>query len=321
MQLPISGRLIDGVKFDFDTLADNTDETDKFWDVWWQGRSLDTIVRPEIIVDDDSILQITADKPCVDLFKSRELFDDFLLKALDAGQIPTRHNMTRAEFGVHVTRIIAGNLVDLKNNPPQLVFAGGGYGSGKTTILNFLTKAGKLPLPLSHMVGVDYFKHYMPEYGLISAVGDGRASFTVQRECTALASKLFDELVAAKRSFIWDSSMSNRSETLKRLKAAKGAGYQLSMVAVLTPLQVAIRQAMSRAQDSRRFPHKDALPGSHIGFRAAFPDYVPVFDEITVFANFGEVDEHSPYVIAEKPLNAKQLEVGDQDRFNALLNG
>jgi predicted ABC-type ATPase len=319
MQLPILGKLIEGIKFDFDVLAENTEETDRYWEHWWSERSLNVISRPEIISDEDSILQITAEKPCVDLLSNRELFDDFL-KALDAGQIPARHNMTREEFGRHVTRIVACNVPNPMSGKPRLVFAGGGYGSGKTTVLNLLTQTGKLQLKMGCMVGVDYFKHLMPEYGLISAVADGRASFTVQKECTALGAALFNELVAAKKSFIWDSSMSNKPETLHRITKAREAGYELSMAAVLTPLEIAIRQAMGRARDSRRFPHKGALPASHVGFRSAFYEYLPLFDEVTVFANFGETDENSPYVIAEKTLGGKQLDVSDEVGLNALLN-
>jgi len=59
---------------------------------------------------------------------------------------------------------------------------------------------------------------------------------------------------------------------LGKLRLAKAAGYKVVFLAVFTPLDVAIRQAMERAKKSRRFAHPDRLPESHRGFRACWQD-------------------------------------------------
>ena len=134
-----------------------------------------------------------------------------------------------------------------------------------------------------------------------------------------MASALYEDLVADQHSFIWDSSMSNEGKTMERINVAKRAGYSLRMIAVLTPMEIAICQAMHRASLSRRFPNPAFLPASHRGFREAFRRYVPYFDEVTVFASQVETSDGC-YVVAEKLLGSKELAIHDDEHFNAALS-
>jgi predicted ABC-type ATPase len=198
---------------------------------------------------------------------------------------------------------------------PWIVFTGGGYGSGKTTILGHLGEHGQIPC--KGLVGADMFKQLIPEYHLIKSVADGRASLTVQKECMLLLKRLFPMLVEKRRSFVLDSSMSDQKETVARTQLAKKMGYKLMMVAVLTPLQIAINQAMHRAKISRRLPHPKALPESHVSFRQHLREYEPLFDSILVFTNPGASGNVAK--VAEKKIG-KGLEVHDTNLFNAALS-
>jgi hypothetical protein len=315
MNLPILGKLKDGVKFDFDTLADNFDAVEAFWEWWWENRDLNIIDRPEIIADDDPILEATQGKKTADLLSYSDFFSDFLINAIASSKLTAGQCLLRGPFRDQVARIVGSNSVELPDGP-QLIFAGGGYGSGKTTMLGHLAQCGKLPLKMCHMVGVDYCKLYMPEFNLIQGISDGRASVTVQSECKNLGSNLFMKLVQDRKSFIWDSSMSDEKETRDRIALARDQGYRMSMIAVLTPLEIATRQAMKRARETRRFPHKDALPQSHTGFRKALMGYIPAFDNVTVFANLGEQAD-VPEVIAER-IDGKELAILNDELFNRL---
>ena len=318
MELPILGKLKDGEKFDFATLAENVEQTNQFWEWWWEEKfQSGQIVRPEIISDNDPILTPTIGSSSADLISYSEFFDKTLHRQAERGVLPPRSDLSREAFRSFLLRIATNSSVILPGRP-QIIFAGGGYGSGKTTTLNHLAESKRLPVGLSHHAGVDVFKPLIPEYNLIKAVADGRASVTVQKECQELASDLFEILVEARRSFIWDSSMSNKAETLERVKMATEIGYELTMVAVLTPLDQALKQAMHRAKQSRRFPHPDALPKSHVGFRQAFREYVPYFDEITVFANDAKLGD-SPFVIAEKQGKENALVTCDGDLLDNAL--
>jgi hypothetical protein len=316
MDLPILSRLKDGETFDFLTLAQNIDQTQTFWDWWWEDRDLGVIARPEIIAPDDYILRETRNLPTVDLSLFSEFFDKTLWTAITECEMPSR-SISRETFHESLLRLLARNSTPSPR--PTIVFTGGGYGSGKTFTLNYLASQGIIPLKMGHMVGVDLFKMFIPEYNLIKAVADGRASLTVQKECQGLASELFDRLVDAGRSFMWDSSMSDESETLNRIAATRRKGYALSMLAVLTPQDVAIQQAMRRARTTRRFPNPVALPHSHFGFRKAFESYVPLFDEVRVITNFG-TGPGGCYVVGEKTERSKPLAIYDQDLFSRALS-
>ena len=299
MELPILEKLKEQVKFDFETLASNVEQADEFWNWWWEEKfEQGKIGRPEIIVDDDSILTPTCHKSTVNLVSYSEFFDNPLAQLLQRGVLPAGPSIARDNYRDLIVEFVA-NSKEILQDRPQIVFAGGGYGSGKTTILNYLASSKKLPVGMASQTGVDVFKQLIPEYQLIKGVADGRASLTVQQECQVLADRLFNRLIEEHRSFIWDSSMSNKEETLKRLKTATMSGYELTLIAVFTPLDQAVDQAMHRAKITRRFPHPEALPKSHKAFREAFLDYIPHFDEVQVFANNQKLSD-SPFVVGQK---------------------
>lgn len=317
MELPILSKLRDGVRFDFNTLADCDESTDAYWEEWWDKADPDAIGRPEIIEDGDPILLETIRKETVDLVAYHERFNKFLSKAIERNWLPAVNGLPRDEFHERLLRIVASNSRPSPERP-QIIFAGGGYGSGKTTVLTELAKAERIPVGPGHLVGVDYFKLHVPEFSLIQSVGDGRASGTVQKECKALTDRLFPLLIENRRSFVWDSSMSNREESLQRIRTATGAGYELTLVAVLTPLKLAIRQAMQRAKLTRRFPNREALPESNGAFKAAFREYVPLFDEVIVFARMDELG-NVPVEVATKSGKANQLASPDGDTLTQAL--
>lgn len=315
MNMPLLERLKEGEKFDFSTLAANVEQTDEFWDWWWGAlQSEFQMQRPEIIADNDPILEPTVAAQTVNLSNYSEFFDKPFLSIIKEHSLPFKRTSREHYRQILIRVLFSGNSALLPGRP-QAVFAGGGYGSGKTTALNKLAKLNAFPMGLGHLVGVDVFKQLIPEFNLIKGVADGRASFTVQQECQTMAAELFEALVDGKRSFIWDSSMSNKEETMDRVLRASRNGYELTMVAVLTPLEIAIRQAMRRARISRRFPHPNALPASHTGFQKAFDDYVPLFGKVMVLANDG-VGPEGCYVVAEKTDATKQLEIYDQELFS-----
>lgn len=318
MELPILSKLREGVQFDFATLADSFDDTESFWEEWWDAADPEAIARPEIIEKDDPILTETIHKGTVDLLAYHERFHEFLIRAIEGNRLPAINGLPRAEFRERLLRIVACNSKPSVDRP-QIVFAGGGYGSGKTTVLIELARDGVIPVGREHMVGVDYFKLHVPEFSLIQSVGDGRASGTVQKECKELADNLFPFLIENRRSFVWDSSMSNREESLRRIGMAEAAGYELTLVAVLTPLKLAIRQAMQRARLTKRFPNAKALPESNRAFKAAFHEYVPLFDEVIAFAR-DEALSDDPFRVATKSGKANALAPVDSNLLTQALS-
>jgi predicted ABC-type ATPase len=315
MHLPILSKLKEGVTFPFSTLADpdNFGEIKSYWDWWWEEKyQPGTISRPEIIDVDDEILEETNLKSFADTFCHRNLISDPLLKCLNANLIPTSDCLDRELFRSLAMKAVAVRAIPTPE--PWVVFTGGGYGSGKSTIIGKLSEAGVLPC--RGMVGADMFKQLIPEYNLIKAVGDGRASYTVQKECVSLVKRLYPILLQNKCSFILDSSMSDFSETVSRIESAKKIGYKLMLVAVLTPFELTINQAMHRAKISRRFPHKKALPESHVSFRQCFKKYPDLFDRVLVYTNGGEGGKVEK--VAGKEVG-EEFKIIDSNAFNSAL--
>ena len=186
---------------------------------------------------------------------------------------------------------------------PEVIFTGGGYGSGKTASIQYLLKVGALPnlADFRSLQGVDYCKQLIPEFNLLKAVSDGRASETCQNESRLISSQLFRTLVEQGKSFAWDSSMSSQSESLERIEMCKSAGYTVRLVAVLTDLEVAVRRAMGRAHITKRFAHPDFLSGSHAHFRASLETYLETVDSALVLENTAEwVEGGGPQVVTVK---------------------
>lgn len=312
--MPILAKLQSGEKLDFSTLADNIEETYQYWDWWWDEKSKGhPQLQPEIIEDNDPILTETISKDTVDLYSLREFFDSQLLDNPDICAIRPRVDVSRDYFRSVLGRI-GQNGSTVLEGPPQIIFTGGGYGSGKTTAVNWLAACEQLPVRPSDLVGADVFRQLIPEYNLIKAVGDGRASFTVHRECCQLTDHLFEALIEARRSFVFDSSMGHKANALKRIQMAKQCGYSLMMVAVLAPLEQAMRLAIRRAKLSRRFPIFSEYEESHRTFIQELRNYFPYFDKIKVLANLGEIEDIK--LVAEKKPN-ETLEILDSDVFNS----
>jgi|GEM_PF-2941220 len=322
MELPILEKLKDGEKFDFATLVNNIDQVQTFWEWWWaQKASLDHISRPETIEQGDPILVETDAKTDIDLYSRADLFGELLSKRINSGQISPSYIKNRGDFRDQLAKVVF-SLAANSSDRPEIVFAGGGYGSGKSTLLNNLSLTHTLPVDFSQHIGVDVFKDLIPEYGQIKSVCDGRASFTVQRECVQLAELVYPRLIAARKSFMWDSSMSDLKTSLEKVELARSQGYTITLVALFTPLEEAITQAMRRAKLSRRFPHPPALEASNKHFRVNFRHYVPLFDEIRVFAWGSELNETNSVLIAKKSGLKNQIDCADglSEGERTLLN-
>ena len=80
MNLPILERLKDGVKFDYETLDDNYDDVEAYWEWWWENANPNTISMPQTLVDSDPILTETVDKNDVDLCSYSHFFNEFLTR-------------------------------------------------------------------------------------------------------------------------------------------------------------------------------------------------------------------------------------------------
>lgn len=314
--------LKDGERFPAELLALEPDVMRCFWEWWWSRVTYDCLTRPHVVQDDDAEVAVaTYTKSRIDTVTYAAFASAYLLNARRAGYLLHGPMLDRADYRDCLVRHVLRH--GERDATPSVVFVGGGYGSGKTTILDFLVKHDKLPIQRGQVMGVDYFKAYLPEYCFLQRIGEGRASSVVQEEARLMSDDLFGRLVRERLSFGWDSSMSNPGPTLEKLRSVREAGYKVVFLAVFTPLEVAIRQAMERAKKSRRFAHPDRLPESHRGFRACWRDYLPWVDEAWVFANEGTPPASSkrrdPCLIARMVAPNKELVIFDATKFPHIV--
>lgn len=268
---------------------------------------MDELKRPEIIADDDPILEPTDGSLFVDTLTHFDLFDKFLSASLTKELLPLESHFPRAAYQEALIHLLSARAV--MSDERVVVFVGGGYGAGKTTILSMEGEGSFLPLGMSSIVGVDSFKLFLPEFEAIRRLGDGRASSVVQQEARLLSEKLFDHLLQRGASFMWDSSMSDEQASLRRVRAARGKGYRLILVAVGSPIEAAIGKAMERARQTRRFAHPAYLADSHRKFARAFDSYFDEFDEVFLFWNpwCPGMRAAQPSLIAEKDTGDNSL--------------
>ncbi len=312
--------LQEGEKFALSFLVAHVEDCFAYWDWWWKNRAGSTALsRPEIVADEEPILTETVKSPWVDTVTHSSLFGEFLSKAIYHGILPLGQECLRADFHQKLVAHLASRSVDREQ--PLIVFAGGGYGAGKTSILASTKDCPILDLPQGVQVGVDVFKKFLPEYEILSRLGEGRASSIVQREARALSEDLFGLLTTLRRSFTWDSSLSNFSESMKKIEHARKQGYRLHLVGVSSPLEAAIARAMHRAKENRRFAHPAYFVDSHRKFAALFEQYFDVFDSVQLFWNpwFPGETVQDPRLIAEKGTGKNILAVYGEEEFSQFL--
>jgi predicted ABC-type ATPase len=267
------------------------------------------------LVDEDPILTPTLDKKTVDTFTDDFMFSNPLRHLLDSRVLPQGEDVNRGEY----RQALADHLTQsgIKGEKPALVFTGGGYGAGKTSGLQWLVAAGKSPvnMPVSALQGVDYCKQLLPEFSQVQRVADGRASEICQEESRTISDMLFGQLVTEKRTFGWDSSMSDKEKTFKKIEFARKNGYRIVLLAVLTRLEIAIPRAMQRAKETRRFAPPKYLESSHRAFWAHLPDYSEAFDEVLVLENSREKKDGGPSLLAIKTADEINMKIFDRPTY------
>lgn len=311
-----------GERFPYKLLRQEQDIIVEYWDWWWKhGHQEGVVDRIYTLSDDEEILRPTADKDTIDTVTDDEFFPPPLANALQTPEFERGYKVCRKDYRNAIVDHCVEKCPLLAQ--PLALFVGGGYGAGKTGTLQFLIDNGFLRLGFGReaLVGVDYFKQLLPEFNLLKAVRDGRASETCQQESRNISNQLFSRLVDDGRSFAWDSSMSDLQSTLRKVEFARSRNYQLVLIAILTQPEVARRRAMKRAFETKRFPHPNYFEASHSNFWKALPSYTGVFDDIRVLENsadYGTAD--SQIRIARKTLGRPEFQILDERLWRSYVS-
>jgi predicted ABC-type ATPase len=313
---PILKGLIAGNQFPYRLLRAERDAVEGFWKWWWDNcANMSSLQRPETLENNDSILISTSSKKVVDLVTDDFMFSNPLLHLLDNGIFPRQEELDRGSFHQLLVNHLTQN--GIKEGTPTVIFTGGGYGAGKTSALQWLTRSNDKihPIPPKALQGVDYCKQLLPEFSLVQRVADGRASEICQNESRIISDLLFKQLVTEKRTFGWDSSMSNKEQTLEKIEFAKTQGYRVKIIAVLTKLEVAVVRAMERAKQTRRFAPPKYLEDSHRSFWKHLPDYMTLVDEGLILENSGDMKDGGPRMLGRKEAGDNIFKIIDETTY------
>jgi predicted ABC-type ATPase len=200
---------------------------------------------------------------------------------------------------------------------PQLVLTGGGYGAGKTSVVESFLKEGAVNLTERSMMGADLCRDLIPEYSQIISVLDSRGGEVCQEESYLLLNRLLDRLLETKRSFIWDSTLQYTDRANEIIRKARDHEFEIYLLAVTVDPFRALERAFERAVKIRRFLKSEALIKSHRRFAKNLPILISQVD--FAYVHDSTIEDETPRMIAKKEGFEAELEVIDPEAYNLAL--
>jgi len=135
------------------------------------------------------------------------------------------------------------------------LFVAGGPLSGKSSVLAWLTRDGDSLIP-PEPVSVDPYgiREYLPEWQALSAARDPAAATGVRDEVLYLAGRIVTRAVAEGRNLVIDGIGNGGPGVFcAEMQRFHGAGYEVRILMVDTPLDVAHERNETRAAETGRF--------------------------------------------------------------------
>ena len=166
---------------------------------------------------------------------------------------------------------------------PVCFLYGGGSASGKSTVINKIVK------PILNNTGLkfaeldcDKLKEQLPEFSVFSQEDRNTAFMRLHRESSDLVNECMDALIKDGRCFTWDGCMGDAGRYQKLITRLKQANYEIHVVGVTVPTEMAIQRASSR---DRKVP-EDVIRRNHAGFASAFPKVIKMgVDSYSLYDN------------------------------------
>ena len=157
---------------------------------------------------------------------------------------------------------------------PEVLFLGGGGGSGKSTILKKEIKEGKLESRGRVWVNPDEVRELIPEYELLNEGADIRSSKFTHEEASAIADQIQKIAEGNRFHIIKDGTMKSEEKGLKQIRDLREKGYTPKLLGVTIDPHEAMVRATIRGYFSKRFVPSDVLLDAHKGFNSAVAAYV-----------------------------------------------
>ena len=201
---------------------------------------------------------------------------------------------------------------------PTALFMAGGSGTGKSTLKD------DLHLDPDHAVQVnpDVQKEFHPEYIAMNEAakaaglpGDPLAAPYVHEESSHVAKQIAREAILMRSNMTIDGTGDSGvpGHFLKKIDAAREAGYAVEVVVVDTPVDIAMARAEARFRSKGRAVDANDLKNIHKNVAVQFEDWHTKVDDWRVYANDGKRGEQELIAYREK---GGDVIVLNEARFN-----
>jgi len=143
-----------------------------------------------------------------------------------------------------------------KRKIPLAIFMAGGPGSGKSTGMRALDKAGILRLKRYVIVDSDAIKEFIPEYADFKKINVKRAASLVHSESSYLKDKIFRIGIEQRVNIILDGTLSNYRKYEGVISSIRPLGHSIKIIYVKASLPELIKRVDARAKRTGRMvPH------------------------------------------------------------------
>lgn len=166
---------------------------------------------------------------------------------------------------------------------PICILYGGGSASGKSTVINNIIKPElqKTGLKFAEL-DCDALKERIPEFSMFFQEDEVTAFMRVHRESSDITNECIKALVQDGRCFSWDGCMGNAKRYSTLIGYLKQANYEIHVVGVTVPTDLAIQRAKGR---KRQVPDH-VIRRNHADFAKAFPQVIKMgVDSFSLYDN------------------------------------
>lgn len=166
---------------------------------------------------------------------------------------------------------------------PTYSVLGGGPATGKTNLVNsgaLNGLSGANPV----MINADEMKNELPEYKDGVANKDPHAALFAHEESSYLAKRLQAAAIENHYNMTLDGTGDNTPQSMmKKIGAARNAGYQVNGVYATVPSDMAVDRAMTRAAKTGRNVPEHVIRSTHKSVSQVLPQISDQFDNMKLF--------------------------------------
>jgi predicted ABC-type ATPase len=176
----------------------------------------------------------------------------------------------------------------------SVIMTMGAPGSGKSYVLNHLGMCKQDIV----MIDPDEFKQSLVEYQGAIAADDALAADRVHRESSMLSKRARDQAIASRRNMCIDGVLSKRQSAIDLINRLHDAGYEITLVAISIPFEVAYNRVVARGEETGRFVPYEFARQAHANIETHSDEMLRMVDHGYIY-DTNDVYGAPPRLIAE----------------------